>query len=82
VQKVLEKLPDVVEKEHPAVCAEEGEPFEDGNRHFEESGRYEHGSVNERRPSGPIETSGLEKGVVEPHVKEHKSSKSSHEVEA
>ena len=73
VQEFKDKFPCVVEKQHPAVSAEEGEPFEDCTR-------SDHRSGDDLGPSGPMEASGLEKCVVEPHVNDHKSSKSSHEV--
>ena len=81
VQEFKDKFPCVVEKEHPAVSAEEGEAFEDCYGQSEKGVGNDHGSGDDLGPSGPMEASGLEKCVVEPHVNDdHKSSKSSHEV--
>ncbi len=82
VQKVLEKLPCVVQKQHPAISAEESEPLQNCNRQPEKGGGNDHGSVDELRPGGPMETSGLEKCVVEPHADDHKTTKRSHQVKA
>jgi len=71
VERVTEKLPklsNVVEKQHPAIGAEESEPLKDRNRQPQESGESDAGSGEELRPGGPPETSDLEKCVVEPHV--------------
>jgi hypothetical protein len=51
------------------VSAEDNEPFEEGWNPLEEVGRKqeEQGFGGELRPGGPSESSGFEKGVVEPH---------------
>ena len=80
VQKAVEKLQCVVEKQHPAIGAEEGEPLQDCSRQPEKGGGNEHGSVDELRPGSPMETSGFEKSVVEPHAYDNKTTKRGHEV--
>ena len=71
-----------MDKEHPTICAEKGEPLENSSRQPEQGGRNDHGSVDELRPGGPMETSGLEKCVVEPHAYDNETTERSHQVKA